>query len=253
MATAREIRVAPISAADGNACIKRHHYSGKIVQNSQLHLGIYLAGRLEGAMQFGPSLDKRKLQALVRGTSWNGFIELNRLAFSDALPRNSESRALGVALRLMRSHYPHLQWIVSFADGAQCGDGTIYRAAGFTLTGIKRNTQVWASPTGDQVVSRTTVTGGVHSAAANGAASMRAYKNAGWEPIEGYQLRYVYFLDPTARARLTVPILPFSKIDELGAGMYRGQARVKQATGPNPGPGGGAAPTDALQIPAAAE
>ena len=64
-------------------------------------------------------------------TPWNGFLELNRLAFADWLPRNSESRAIGYALRWLRATYPWLQWIVSFADATQCGDGAIYRASGF--------------------------------------------------------------------------------------------------------------------------
>lgn len=33
----------------------------------------------------------------------------------------------------------------------------------------------------------------------------------------------MYFIDKSCRAKLTVPILPFSKIDELGAGMYKGE------------------------------
>ena len=76
-------------------------------------------------MQFGPSLDKRKIQGLVEGTRWNDFIELNRMAFADWLPRNSESRAISVALRLIRKHYPNIEWVISFADGTQCGDVTI--------------------------------------------------------------------------------------------------------------------------------
>ncbi len=139
MATAKDIHVAPISSAAANATVKRLHYSGKVVQNSQLHFGVFLDGRLEGVMSFGPSMDKRKVQGLVAGTGWNGFIELNRMAFSDRLPRNSESRALGVAMRLIRKHYPHIEWVISFADGTQCGDGTIYRASGFALTGIREN------------------------------------------------------------------------------------------------------------------
>lgn len=43
-------------------------------------------------------------------------------------------------------------------------------------------------------------------------------------------LRYVYFIDPTARDRLTVPIIPFSKIDEIGAGMYKGEKRNRVGT-----------------------
>ena len=106
MGTAKDIIVKPISAKAARALVQRVHYSGKTVQNSQLHLGVYLDGKLEGAMQFGPPLDKRKVQGLVSGTAWNGFIELNRMAFTDALPRNSESRAIAVAMRLIRKHAP---------------------------------------------------------------------------------------------------------------------------------------------------
>lgn len=57
----------------------------------------------------------------------------------------------------------------------------------------------------------------------------------GGEVAEGYMLRYIYFLDPTAKERLTVPILPFSEIEKRGAGMYKGIKRQKQAmTGDQP-------------------
>lgn len=245
MASAKDIVVKPITAQAATKLVKAIHYSGKVAANSQLHFGVFLDGKLEGAMQFGPSLDKRKTQGLVEGTGWNGFLELNRMAFSDVLPRNSESRALGVAMRLIRKHYPHIEWIISFSDGTQCGDGTIYRASGFVLTGIKKNTSIWEAPDGStatdlslrlglqnkapKVINATTMTKG-KAITQTGASSMRPFREAGYRPKEGFQLRYVYFLNPDARQRLTVPILPFNKIDEMGAGMYRGQARAKQAT-----------------------
>lgn len=43
-----------------------------------------------------------------------------------------------------------------------------------------------------------------------------------WDKLPGYQLRYIYFIDSSAKERLTVPILPCSKIDEMGARMYKG-------------------------------
>jgi len=147
--SAKDIEVKPIKAEAASKVVRQIHYSGKTAANSQLHLGVFLDGRLEGAMQFGPSLDKRKVQKLVRGTGWNGFLELNRMAFSDRLPRNSESRSLGIARRLIKKHYPHIEWIISYSDGTQCGDGTIYRAAGFLLTGIKQNTTIWEGPNGE--------------------------------------------------------------------------------------------------------
>lgn len=258
MASAKDIVIKPISAKAANALVKRVHYSGKVVNNSTLHLGDFLNDKLEGVMSFGSPLDKRKVLPLVDGTQWNGMLELNRMAFSDVLPRNSESRALSVAFRLIKKNYPHIEWILSFSDGCQCGDGTIYRASGFVLTQVKKNTQVWQSPQGKRF-SRTSLTDGrskkVQSEAKSmldgvfgGGASMKPYADAGWKPIEGYQLRYVYFLNPEARQRLTVPILPFSKIDEMGAGMYKGKPnRMTEANSGDQPESGGATPTHALQ------
>lgn len=221
--TAKDIVVAPISSTDSNKIMKRLHYSGKVVQNSQLHFGVFLGDRLEGAMQFGPSMDKRKTITLVEGTQWNNFIELNRMAFSDRLPRNSESRALGVALRMMRKHYPHIEWVISFADGTQCGDGTIYRAAGFVLTWINRNKTIVRLPNGEIAANMT------HSKGRAILATGRAGLPVGAKPLDGFQLRYVYFLNKSARDRLAVPVLPFSAIAEAGAGIYKGAKRAKQA------------------------
>jgi hypothetical protein len=224
MSSAKDIRIEPVSSQDAMRIVRRFHYSGRVVQNSQLHLGVFIDGRCEGAMSFGPSLDKRKVQGLVAGTSWNSFLELNRMAFSDALPRNSESRALSIAFRVIRKQYPHIDWIVSFSDATMSGDGAIYRAAGFVLTGLKKNDQTWVSPTGE-VRSRMTMTNITSSRKGGGASSMKRYIDEGWTVLPGFQLRYVKFLNPDARARLTVPVLPFSAIDEAGARMHRGVAR----------------------------
>ena len=247
MASAKDLVVKPIGSKDAAELVRRIHYSGKVTQNSQLHLGVFLDGRLEGAMQFGPSMDKRKMLGLVPGTGWNGFLELNRMAFSDRLPRNSESRALGVAFRMIRKHYPHIEWIVSFSDATQCGDGTIYRASGFVLTGIKKNAQMLKMPDGS-VMARKTLDNPNHTGAGGKFGSAIAKEN-GAVALPGYQLRYVYFINPAARERLTVPVLPFSKIGEMGAGMYRGEkiTRTKEQDAGNPPALEGATPIRALQ------
>jgi len=41
------------------------------------------------------------------------------------------------------------------------------------------------------------------------------------KPLIGKQLKYIYLIDKTCK--ITVPILPFNKIDEMGAGMYKGE------------------------------
>lgn len=149
MGAAKQIIVRPISREDANRMAKALHYSGKIVNNSQIHLGVFLGPRCGGVMQLGPSLDKRKIQGLVAGTKWHEFIELNRMAFADWLPKNSESRALGFLMRWLKKNYPWLKFVISFADGIQCGDGTIYRASGFLLTGINSKSELLRLPSGE--------------------------------------------------------------------------------------------------------
>lgn len=251
MPTAKDIRVAPISQKDAALLVRRVHYSGKIVNNSQLHLGVFIGGALEGVMSFGACMDKRRMMGLVSGTGWNDFLELNRMAFSDRLPRNSESRALSVAFRIIKKHYPNIEWIVSFADGAQCGDGTIYRASGFVLTNIKKNNSLLRMPDGSVIAAKTL--DNPNHIGANGRYGSAVAKEAGARPLEGFQLRYVYFLNAEAKSRLTVPIIPFSHIAEVGAGMYKGQktfkdSRVKQVNSGAQSENGGAAPTHTLQL-----
>jgi len=258
--SARELRVAPIVRDAANRLVRRLHYSGRVVNNSQVHLGVFWRGRLEGAMQWGPPMDRRKMLGLVLDTPWYGMLELNRMAFSERLPRNSESRALGVALRMMRQAYPQLQWLISFADATQCGDGTIYRATGWLLTKIGKNKTIWRTPDGRDTVNEVTAaTCGGRTRQQLGQwcpaflegrdPSADEMLAAGFRKIAGYQLRYMYFLDPAARARLTVPILAYAEIAQRGARMYRGR-RINTAREAGNGAvqarSGGATPTRAL-------
>ena len=59
---------------------------------------------------------------------------------------------------------------------------------------------------------------------ANGTYSFKKYiEYTGAVVLKGFQLRYIYFIDKRYRKKLTCPEIPFSRIDELGAGMYRGE------------------------------
>lgn len=171
---------------------------------------------------------------LVKGTKWNEFLELNRMTFDDYLPKNSESRCISQAIKLIKKNAPNIKWIISFADGCSCGDGTIYRASNFVLTGIKKNEGICQLPSGEKIhkLSLNTVpnkkraelggksfydiTGGVYS-------FKKYLEYSGAKLLDGYQLRYIYFIDKSYKERLTVPILPFSTIDELNARMYKGE------------------------------
>jgi hypothetical protein len=198
------------------------------------------------------------------------MLELNRMAFDDYLPKYSESRCIAISIKLIKKNAPHIKWILSFSDGTQCGDGTIYRASGFVLTSIKKNDQVWeiegmkvtdtsirpgigSSKTFNKVVSRVSPTKGVNILD-NGSSSMSKFKELGYKPLVGFQLRYIYLIDKTCK--ITVPIIPFSKIDEMGAGMYKGKKvslaeRQLQAQLPHKGEGEAFQPSGAFDSTAA--
>lgn len=210
MGAAKNIEVKLIKSSIANAFIKQHHYSGKVVANSQVHFGCFLNGQLHGVMSYGPSMTKQNMLGLVAGTGWNDFLELNRMAFDAFLPRNSESRCIAISLRMIRKQAPHIKWVISYADCTQCGDGTIYRASGFVLTDIKVNTQLRIHPETKEPI---------HAITAYHHGEKREFSK--WEKLPGYQLRYIYLIDKSCK--INVPIIPFSEIDKIGAGMYRGK------------------------------
>ena len=210
MGRAKEIIVKVINSKVANDFVKKTHYSGKVVPNSTLHFGCFLDNKLHGVMQYGPSINKKGTINLVEGTGWNEFIELNRMAFDDYLPKYSESRCISISIKLIKKNAPQIKWIISFADGTQCGDGTIYRASGFKLVGIVNNTALRMNPkTGEAM----------HVIQAHHLKMSSEFRN--WKPFKGKQLKYIYLIDKNMV--ITKEVLPFTEIDKQGAGMYKGK------------------------------
>ena len=130
MGRAKEIIVKIIKSDVANAFVKKHHYSGKVVNLSNLHFGCFLDNKLHGVMSYGPPMDKRNVLNLVETSNkginkkWNEMLELNRMAFDDYLPKYSESRCIAISIKLIKKNAPQIKWILSYSDGTQCGDGT---------------------------------------------------------------------------------------------------------------------------------
>ena len=226
MGRAKDIIIKVIPSKIANDFVKKYHYSGKVVPNSKIHFGCFLNGKLHGVLSYGASMDKRKVAQTVSETGWNEFIELNRMAFDEELPKNSESRCISVTIKMIKKKAPHIKWIVSYADAAQCGDGTIYRASGFFLIGIKKNVQMleWKG----KIIAKKTLDNKNYPMINGRYFSRHLIEKGEAIAIPGFQLKYIYFIDKEAKNNLTVPILPYNKIDEIGAGMYKGE-KVKVA------------------------
>ena len=221
MGRAKEIIVKVIPSKIANEFVKKTHYSGKVVPNSTLHFGCFLDNKMHGVMSYGNCINKKGTINLVENTGWNEFIELNRMAFDDYLPKYSESRCIAISIKLIKKHAPHIKWIVSFADGTQCGDGTIYRASGFSLVGVSKNAGI-CKLNGDIVHIKRTYDLGLTSSFLK-KSDIPKLEKQGYkvEILKGFQLKYIYLIDKNCK--ITLPILPFSEIDKQGAGMYKGE------------------------------
>jgi hypothetical protein len=226
MGRAKEIIVKVIPSKIANEFVKKHHYSGKVCNTSSLHFGCFLDNKLHGVLSYGSPLNKNAVIGLVENTGWNEMLELNRMAFDDYLPKYSESRCIAISVKLIKKNAPQIKWLLSFSNACECGDGTIYRASGFSLTGLKTNKNNWVLPSGKVV----------NILNFSNKYMLAEFRNKGLSQTDtphtnarklnavvqkGFQLQYIYLIDKTCK--ITVPILPFSKIDEMGAGMYKGK------------------------------
>ncbi|MCY1215740.1 hypothetical protein D9M72_275930 [compost metagenome] len=135
----RTFYIALIPRAKANQVIRENHYSRRIVNNSYIHLGVWVDGVMRGVLQFGYALNPvAGARKIVTGTAVDQYLELNRMWLDDEAPRNSESRALSYAFKFIKRVCPRVAWVQSFADERCGGWGVVYQAANFLYFGHHR-------------------------------------------------------------------------------------------------------------------
>ena len=61
MGRAKDIILKIIPAKVANNFVKKHHYSGRVVNNSILHFGAFLDNKLHGVLSYGNPMFKKKI------------------------------------------------------------------------------------------------------------------------------------------------------------------------------------------------
>lgn len=120
--------------------IIKNHYSGKVCNDAttHIHLGVFINNELLGVLQLGYAMNPQSMASVVEGTKLDEYKELNRMWLDDKAGRNSESRAISYAVRYIRSKYPKVKWIQSFADERCGGLGIVYQASNFGYYGMHK-------------------------------------------------------------------------------------------------------------------
>lgn len=129
----QSLRVARIANVDACRFLDRRHPLGAGAA-FRFALGIFWAGRLHGVMTFGQPGMGNSAKSLGL-PAWQ-VLELRKMVCTDTLPRNSESRALAIAARLIRRDCPSVAALITLCDADEVA--AAYKAAGWQATRTTR-------------------------------------------------------------------------------------------------------------------
>lgn len=129
-----EFKLKEINRKLAQECYRKWHYLGDTGYISTFNIGIYANSRLWGAISMG-SPNAKTMQGLYTPKTQFGWWEIKRLALSDDCPKNSESRIIAVAIRLLKK-VRDVKGIITYADDNVGHKGTIYKASGFKYMGL---------------------------------------------------------------------------------------------------------------------
>jgi hypothetical protein len=202
--TLQDLTVRPISFKMAKRIVEREHYLHSMPGGSRIALGVFVGNELLGVMILGagPSNAHR----LVRYAVMDDCAALTRLWLDDDLPKNSESRVLGVVIRHLKRH-TGIKFLVTYSDSSAGHVGTIYQATNWLYTGLSQAAAMLDLGDGKPRHSRSVAHAyGTHSRdhfASHGIDVRRVEQSP--------KHRYVYFLDRSWNSRLNVPALPYPK------------------------------------------
>lgn len=128
----KTLEVTPVSSSVVRPMVERYHYLHSMPAAARYCFGVYLAEELVGAAVF--TAGARQGHRLLVGAKPQDVVTLARFYLTDAMPRNSESRVLGIVLRHFRRQ-TGIKLVLSYSDPAAGHVGTVYQASGWLYLG----------------------------------------------------------------------------------------------------------------------
>lgn len=133
-----EFYVKEINKQISNDIIIKNHYSKKVAgfATTYIYLGVFQNNVLLGSLQFGYAMNAASQGSVVKDTSIDEYLELNRMWLSDEITINyAESQAISFSIKYIKRKFPKIKWIQSFADERCGGFGIVYQACSFSYYG----------------------------------------------------------------------------------------------------------------------
>src|SRR5918996_5268574 len=96
----QQLLVKPVPFVVARKLLEREHYLHSFPGGTKLAFGAFVVTRLLGALTLGAG--PANAYSLVDGATPDDCLTLTRLWLSDELPKNSESRFLGIVIRALK-------------------------------------------------------------------------------------------------------------------------------------------------------
>ncbi len=204
------IQVVPIGIDVAKRVLVEHHYLHSMPGGTQIFLGSLIDHRLLGVLTLG--VGTSNAHRLVDGATPSDCITLSRLWLSDELPKNSESRVLGIALRSLGSATSY-KFVLTYADPNAEHVGTIYQATNWIYIGESQAMPLLDLGDGVGRHSRTVA----HKYGTHSLKYLRKHGLSVKKIPQARKHRYIYFLDKSWRDRLNPEQLPYPKKEDRNA------------------------------------
>ena len=187
--------------------IATNHYSKKVTSNRWRSFAVYYNGILSGGLQIGYGIRPEMKTHIIENATSESVKEFDRMWLSDIMPKNSESRVIGMLIKYLRHNYPELKVLISYADGIRGNIGTIYQATNFIYIGEVAG-EFYFIPSKNEWVHPVSM---YHR---HGTRANKALKDIypDIKHIRGPQYRYVYFINRGWRNKLKIPSVKYPKL-----------------------------------------
>lgn len=196
--------VEPVAASVIRSLIATEHYLQSMPPAARLCFGVRLDGELAGGIVF--TNGSRNGHRLLAAAQPHEVATLARLWLRGDLPRNSESRVLGVALRHLKRH-TGWKLVISYADPGAGHVGTVYQASGWRYLGQGEPTAYVRLPDGRLHHPRSVY----DQFGTNRVGHLRATGIDAERVVVHGKHRYVFVLDPGWAWRLTTATQAFPR------------------------------------------
>ena len=124
--------VKQLNSSKANKMTELYHYSGVGFKKSKLNLGVYRNEdrKLVGVMQWGCSFQEGILleRYVKEPITIDEYLELNRFSMADSEGKNSESQAISLGIKWIKTFRKDIRLLVSYAGRKEGNYGYIYQA-----------------------------------------------------------------------------------------------------------------------------